>query len=154
MRLRGKYDALRAIYEVADMILKDYQQNAINDLEKFMELVDQKNSLSEAYKIFWESKDVPAKPPYQSTIANVPQVCFKVPTGGGKTFMAAASLQSIFMALPAIKTKVVIWLVPSDTILKQTYKNLSNPGHPYRQRLQVDFADRVTVYNKEQLLMA
>ena len=136
------------------MILKDYQKNAIDDLENFLELVDQTNSLSEAYKRFWESRDVPAKPPYTSTIANVPQVCFKVPTGGGKTFMAAASLQSIFMALPAMKTKVVVWLVPSDTILSQTYKNLNNPDHPYRQRLQVDFSDRVVVYNKEQLLMA
>ena len=136
------------------MILKDYQKNAISDLENFLELVDQTNSLSEAYKRFWELRDVPAKPPYTSTIANVPQVCFKVPTGGGKTFMAAASLQSIFMALPAMKTKVVVWLVPSDTILSQTYKNLNNPDHPYRQRLQVDFSDRVAVYNKEQLLMA
>ena len=136
------------------MILKDYQKNAINDLENFLELVDKTNSLSEAYKKFWALRDVPAKPPYTSTIANVPQVCFKVPTGGGKTFMAAASLQSIFMALPAIKTKVVVWLVPSDTILSQTYKNLNNPDHPYRQRLQIDFSDRVVVYNKEQLLMA
>lgn len=136
------------------MILKDYQKNAINDLENFLELVDKTNSLSEAYKKFWALRDVPAKPPYTSTIANVPQVCFKVPTGGGKTFMAAASLQSIFMALPAIKTKVVVWLVPSDTILSQTYKNLNNPDHPYRQRLQIDFSDRVAVYNKEQLLMA
>ena len=139
---------------MSNMILKDYQKNAISDLENFLELVDQTNSLSEAYKRFWEMRDVPAKPPYTSTIANVPQVCFKVPTGGGKTFMAAASLQSIFMALPAMKTKVVVWLVPSDTILSQTYKNLNNPDHPYRQRLQVDFSDRVVVYNKEQLLMA
>ena len=139
---------------MSNMILKDYQKNAISDLENFLELVDQTNSLSEAYKRFWEMRDVPAKPPYTSIIANVPQVCFKVPTGGGKTFMAASSLQSIFMALPAVKTKVVVWLVPSDTILSQTYKNLNNPDHPYRQRLQVDFSDRVVVYNKEQLLMA
>ena len=139
---------------MSNMILKDYQKNAIDDLENFLELVDQTNSLFEAYKKFWEMRDVPAKPPYTSTIANVPQVCFKVPTGGGKTFMAAASLQSIFMALPAMKMKVVVWLVPPDTILSQTYKNLNNPDHPYRQRLQVDFSDRVVVYNKEQLLMA
>lgn len=139
---------------MSNMILKDYQKNAIGDLENFLELVDQINSLSEAYKKFWEMRDVPAKPPYTSTIASVPQVCFKVPTGGGKTFMAAASLQSIFMALPAMKTKIVVWLVPSDTILSQTYKNLNNPDHPYRQRLQVDFSDHVVVYNKEQLLMA
>ena len=135
------------------MELKGYQEEAIQDLEDFIRLVDENNPLKEAYKIFWESRDVPAKPPYKSTIAGVPQVCFKVPTGGGKTFMAAASIKSIFLGFPATKRKVVVWLVPSETILTQTYKNLSDPAHPYNRRLQMDFSENVKVYNKEQLLM-
>lgn len=67
--------------------------------------------------------------------------------------MAAASLKSIFMALPSTQTKMVVWLVPSETILSQTYKNLSNVAHPYRQRLDIDFNGQVAVYNKMQLLM-
>ena len=135
------------------MELKVYQDAALRDLEKFLELLDKTNSLKEAYKIFWESQDVPAKPPYKSTISGIPQVCFKVPTGGGKTLMAAASVKSIFLGLPATKSKFVVWLVPSETILTQTYKNLSDPAHPYNHRLQVDFSEQVRVYNKEQLLM-
>ena len=112
------------------MILKNYQQTAIRDLEDFFKILDEKNSLSEAYKVFWESRDVLAKPPYQNNISGVPQVCFKVPTGGGKTFMAVASLKSIFNFLPSTQTKMVVWLVPSETILSQTYKNLHNIAHP------------------------
>ena len=135
------------------MILKDYQQTAIRDLEDFLKILDEKNSLSEAYKVFWESRDVQARPPYQNNISGVPQVCFKVPTGGGKTFMAVASLKSIFNFLPSTQTKMVVWLVPSETILSQTYKNLHNIAHPYRQQLNTDFNGQVAVYDKMQLLM-
>lgn len=134
------------------MILKDYQLSAIQDLEDFLQLLDRGNSLPEAYKIFWENRDVPAKPPYQNTIPKVPQVCFKVPTGGGKTFIAAASIKIICDYVKPDKNRVVVWLVPSETILTQTYKNLSNGSHPYKKKLYEDFGYNIEVYTKEQLL--
>lgn len=69
-------------------------------------------------------------------------------------FLATASLKKIFDALPATQNKVVVWLVPSDTILSQTYKNLSDPAHPYHQRLKDDFNRQIEIYNKTQLLAA
>lgn len=132
------------------MILKDYQQRAIDDLADFLRRLTAGNSIKRAFAEFWLSRDVRAEA-YQNTIANVPQVCFKVPTGGGKTFMAAASLRVIFDELPA-QNKFVVWLVPSETILAQTYKNLSDAAHPYRRRLEADFGGQVAVYGKEQLL--
>ena len=68
-------------------------------------------------------------------------MCMKVPTGGGKTFMACASIRKIFSGMPEEKTKVVVWLVPSDSILSQTIRTLSSVGHDYRQRL--DFCKRL-----------
>ena len=135
------------------MILKDYQQQAIKNLEDFMKLLDENKPISKSFKEFWAIRDVQARPPYQNNIPGVPQVCFKVPTGGGKTFMAAASIKSIFLALPSIQNKFVVWLVPSEAILSQTYKNLNNAAHPYRQRLDIDFSGQVAVYKKTQLLM-
>lgn len=132
------------------MILKDYQQRAIDDLADFLRRLKASKSIKRAFAEFWLSRDVRAEA-YQNTIANVPQVCFKVPTGGGKTFMAAASLRVIFDELPA-QNKFVVWLVPSETILAQTYKNLSDAAHPYRRRLEADFGGQVAVYGKEQLL--
>ena len=46
----------------------------------------------------------------------------------------------------------MVWLVPSVTILEQTIRNLSNPVHPYRQRINTHFNSRVEVYRKEDLL--
>ena len=135
------------------MILKDYQQQAIKNLEDFLKLLDENKPISRSFKEFWASRDVQARPPYQNNISGVPQVCFKVPTGGGKTFMAAASIKSIFLALPATQSKFVVWLVPSEAILSQTYKNLNDTAHPYRQKLDVDFNGQVAIYNKMQLLM-
>ncbi|MBQ4422432.1 MAG: DEAD/DEAH box helicase family protein [Schwartzia sp.] len=135
------------------MILKDYQAQAIRDLRRFLELLEQMDSLSAAYAALWAEKDALARPPYQSTLPGVPQVCFKVPTGGGKTFMAAASAGPIFEAMPIARGKVIVWLVPSDAILSQTLKNLRDPSHPYRRRLQADFAEPVAVYAKDELLM-
>ena len=136
------------------MILKDYQAQAIKNLEDFLQLLDDNKTISDAFKNFWLSRDVEARPPYQNNIPHVPQVCFKVPTGGGKTFMATASLKVIFDTLPATQSKVVVWLVPSETILTQTYKNLSDPNHPYHRALDADFDGQIVVYTKEQLLTA
>ena len=91
-------------------------------------------------------------PSYNNSIECVPHVCMKVPTGGGKTFMACASVKRIFDALPTGKPQVVVWLVPSDSILTQTIRTLSDVNHPYRQKLDQDFAGRVGVYTKEMLL--
>ena len=75
-----------------------------------------------------------------------------VPTGGGKTFIACNAVRPIFDALPATKTKAVVWLVPSDAILTQTAKALKDTSHPYRQKIDVDFGGRVEVYTKQELL--
>ena len=133
------------------MELKSYQEQAIRDLKTFLAFVNKESSLSLAYTAYWETKDVPARPPYCNRLPGVPHVCFKVPTGGGKTFMAAASILPIFEAIP-LKYRAVVWLVPSETILSQTYGNLTDAGHPYRQRLERDFHGRVEIYGKEQLL--
>lgn len=79
-------------------------------------------------------------------------VCFKVPTGGGKTFIACASLKPFFEQMPLSKIRVVAWLVPSNSILEQTIRTLSDVDHPYRQRIEMDFSGRVEVLTKEQLL--
>lgn len=54
--------------------------------------------------------------------------------------------------MPQQRAKAVVWLAPSDSILTQTYNALSNPAHPYRQRLDASFGGRVQIYSKGQAL--
>ncbi|WP_028822130.1 DEAD/DEAH box helicase [Propionimicrobium lymphophilum] len=138
------------------MELKKYQNRVIADLKDYLTQVNEQPTLSEAFKMFWESRQIevgtPQMPGYQNVIDGVPHVCYKVPTGGGKTFLACASVKPIFEALPPTRKQAVVWLVPSDSILTQTLAALKNSSHPYRQKLNTDFGGRVEVYSKEELL--
>ena len=134
------------------MELKSYQKKVIADLTRYLELLNETQNYMTAFEQFWREKSAPALGRYQNVIPGVPNLCFKVPTGGGKTFIACNAVRPIFDALPATKTKAVVWLVPSDAILTQTAKSLKNPQHPYRQKIDVDFGGRVEVYTKQELL--
>ena len=138
------------------MELNNYQRQVMRDLSSYLHCVNRGTNLFSAWREYWFAKDVAVGlggvPSYNNSIERVPHVCMKVPTGGGKTFMACASVKRIFDALPAGKPKVVVWLVPSDSILTQTIRTLSDVNHPYRQKLDQDFAGRVGVYTKEMLL--
>ena len=139
------------------MELKSYQKEVIADLARYLELVVELQSPSKAYQALWSENNVMVglggMPAYVNDLPGVPHVCAKVPTGGGKTFIAASAVNTIFSAVPQRRAKALVWLVPSDAILTQTRKALENPAHPYRQRLDRDFGGRVQVYSKEQALM-
>lgn len=142
------------------MELKKYQQEVIDDLSDFIDEIEKHNRLDVAFREFWAKKGISVNDyendclhPYDNSVKGVPRVTVKVPTAGGKTFIACNALQTIFKNMPMGKPKVVAWFVPSDTILKQTYKNLSNPSHPYRQKIDSLFNGRVQVVDKESALM-
>ncbi len=141
------------------MELKSYQQEVLNDLASFMEQLNQDNNLSHAYRNYWLHKGIDVNGigndvlhPYDNTIKGVPRVMFKVPTAGGKTFIACNALRTIFDHTPSDAPRVVVWFVPSDPILVQTYKNLNNPHHPYRQKIDTLFNHAVQVVDKESAL--
>ncbi len=138
------------------MELNNYQKQVMRDLSGYLVCVNHSTNLFAAWREYWFAKDVAVGlggvPSYNNSIERVPHICMKVPTGGGKTFMACASVKRIFDALPAGKPQIVVWLVPSDSILTQTIRTLSDVNHPYRQKLDQDFAGRVGVYTKEMLL--
>ena len=141
------------------MELKSYQQEVLNDLDAFMEQVEADGNLKVAYRNFWLKKGLDVNDlqsevlhPYDNTVTGVPRVMLKVPTAGGKTFIACNALKTIFDRQPAALPRVVTWFVPSDSILTQTYNNLNNPQHPYRQRLDTLFSNAVQVVDKERAL--
>lgn len=141
------------------MQLKPYQQQVISDLDRFLGLLEGR-STRQAYDQFWRehprSPLVPqrgeAVEPYKENVPGVPHLCLKVPTGGGKTYLACAALSPVFRTYPMLKAQAVVWLVPSLPILEQTLKNLRDKNHPYRMRLDAEFGSRVEVYDKQRLL--
>ena len=140
------------------MELNSYQREVMGNLSAYLSALNETGDLNKAWQKYWSDQDVAvglgtgSVPGYRNSIKGVPHVCMKVPTGGGKTFMACAAVRRIFDALPQGKPKMVVWLVPSDPILVQTTTNLMNPDHPYTRRLNADFGGRVGVFTKEMLL--
>ena len=142
------------------MELKPYQQEVINDLSLFLETIQETKNVADAFTDFWMMHPkTPLQPfpgkaiePYKNNIPQVPHVCVKVPTAGGKTFIACNAIKTIFDAFHYDRKKAVVWLVPSITILDQTIKNLKNTNHPYREKINSHFGNKVEVYDKQALL--
>lgn len=141
------------------MELKTYQKQVIDDLQQYFNYLQQYKEVDSAFDKFWEDKAGPYVPlsgegmrPYQHTVPNAIHLSIKVPTAGGKTFIACNSLKTIFDALPEQQSKTVVWLVPWSNLLDQTVKNLSDPNHPYCQKINALFNNRVQVYEKADLL--
>ena len=143
------------------MELKKYQEDTLRDLAQYIDVLNGCNSLSVAYSRSWEQKGVSVcgikndyLRPYINSINSVPRVTLKVPTAGGKTFIACNAIKTIMERLQTdAPNRVVAWFVPSDTILKQTLEKLQDVEHPYRQRLDALFNHRVIVVDKESALM-
>ena len=141
------------------MELKTYQKQVIDDLQLYFEYLQNHKKADKAFNSFWQEKVGFYNPitgegmrPYQNTVPNAVHLSIKVPTAGGKTFIACNALKTIFDAMPETKARAVVWLVPWSNLLDQTVRNLSNPNHPYCQKLNSLFNNRVQVYEKRDLL--
>jgi len=147
------------------MQLKPYQQAVLADVARYVALLDGgQQTPATAFATFWQThpvwplnvaaatNDQPVRP-YQTSnaLARTPQITVKVPTGGGKTYLACHALGTLLADAPAGTPRLVVWLVPSLVILAQTLRDLRNPAHPYRQALNAAFGGRVEVIDKDEL---
>lgn len=122
--------------------LKKYQKSVLSALESFLTLC-RDLPIAQAYQHVLAEQN--RADPYHDLFPGVPCVCLRVPTGGGKTILAAHSVPLVGKAVQLSDAPIAVWLTPSDTIRNQTLEALSNAQHPYRQALAKSFGDRVRV---------
>lgn len=135
------------------MKLKDYQKASLATLREFFE-----EARITGPKAAYES--ITAKPELTKrlkgyaagykpikALPEVPYVCLRLPTGGGKTILAAHSITVAKDAWMEKDFPLVLWLVPTNTIRLQTAEALKNPRHPYRKVLDKAFGSRVRVFD-------
>ena len=96
--------------------------------------------------------DIPYSPRRDGIGRPVPNIIFKVPTGGGKTFLAVASLSKLFGKYLGRNKGFVLWIVPNEAIYTQTKRQLADRQHPYRQMLDVLSGNAVRILEKDQQL--
>jgi type III restriction enzyme len=92
--------------------------------------------------------EIPYSPRKDGLGEDVPDICLKVPTGGGKTLLAASAVSRIMGRYLRRNYGFVLWIVPNEAIYTQTKKHLSNREHPYRQILDRAAAGRVKFLEK------
>ena len=80
-------------------------------------------------------------------LPDIPYVCLRLPTGGGKTILGAHAVAVARDAWVEKDWPTVLWLTPTKTIRRQTAEALKSPGHPYRQALNEAFGARVRVFD-------
>jgi type III restriction enzyme len=123
---------------MATHIAKRYQQSVLESVEKYFR---ETRRIANADKAFYNTthdlwgKGV-AYHPIEGFDVGMPYFCLRVPTGGGKTWLAAKSVALVNAQLLRTEFSVILWLVPSKTIREQTLRALRDREHPYHQALR------------------
>lgn len=129
------------------MELKDYQRRALDALRVFLEQAAVRPNAA-AYAAACAVGEPGAFQAAYRPLADLPDVpycCLRLPTGGGKTLLAAHAIGVARDAYLDRRYPVVLWLVTSSTIAEQTLDALKKPSHPYRQALEASFGGAVRV---------
>lgn len=132
--------------------LKGYQQRALDTLSEFLRKAKKDGDIAQAYSDTLEQQKLPAIPYRDYQFGAVPYVCIRIPTGGGKTVLASHSIVTAGRDWLEVDFPVVLWLVPSTTIRKQTVDALKKSGHPYREKLDKAFNNQVLVLDVDEVI--
>ncbi|MEO5655960.1 MAG: DEAD/DEAH box helicase family protein [Nitrosospira sp.] len=136
------------------MELKPFQRDALDTLATFLERARTLANPEQAFIENWRNRDTPQTPPPYRTmpgLPGVPNVCLRLPTGGGKTLLAAHTVAIAGRHYLEREFPVVLWMVPTNTIRLQTAEALKKPGHPYRAALDDAFDGRVSVFDAAEI---
>lgn len=144
--------------------LKTYQQKVLDELRNFLlALSDFKVKYRNALQIdpdiaqdynfpkrAWE-KATGRTIYYSKTNGlgeHLPDIYLKVPTGGGKTLLACHAIDQIHKTYLNKQTGLVLWIMPSTQIYRQTISALKNREHPYRQMLDISSGGKTLIKEK------
>ena len=134
--------------------LKDYQEKVLETLSSYLAALGdaqekekrQNKTLADAgnetldedwpkqgWKSFWKGR---SNVEWQNCVDGcgrpVPNICLKIPTGGGKTLLGVHAVERINGEFFRRNNGLVLWIVPSEAIYSQTLKNFRDPEHPCR----------------------
>ncbi len=135
--------------------LKTYQENVLDSLQRYFQscdrLKDADSAFYETTRTLWE-RGIPYRSITEpSELADIPYICLRLPTGGGKTLLACHAIAIANRDFLKVDHSIVLWLVPSNAIRTQTIMALRDRKHPYRQALDSTL-DNVEVMDVEEAL--
>lgn len=144
------------------MLLKEYQKRTVEAVREFLEqLAELRTKAAKARELdpdldfdwvrsAWE-KCAPSRAfvPRRNGLGEpLPSFCLKIPTGGGKTLLATKVVDLVNTHYRKKQPGLVLWIVPTTQIYRQTLRALKDRDHPYRQMLDLASAARTLILEK------
>lgn len=143
------------------MPLKRYQERVIGEVSVFLRALSaqqaagNKHASLDAWGDAKKQFFVPGsyRPRRNGLNKDLPAFCIKVPTGGGKTLIATQVLGIIYDIILKSRngTGLVLWVVPSDQIYKDTLKRLRDRRDFYRESLEFAVSRRIEIWEKHEI---
>lgn len=143
------------------MQLKKYQERVLQEVKQFLDALVRQQAAGAGHPALdaWNECRGPLNliGHYQERQnglgKDLPTFCVKVPTGGGKTLLATQILGSIHQTVLKSRHGVglVLWVVPTDQIYKDTLKSLRDRRHFYRESLEHALSHRLEVWEKHDI---
>src|SRR5438094_3041045 len=140
------------------MELKKYQRRVLDEVAAYLAELAKQQSAGNRHAALdaWENFRVPGRqyiPRRNQLGKDMPNFCLKVPTGGGKTLLATQVLGSIYSTILEKRNGagLVLWVVPSDQIYKDTIRALRDRNHFYRVSLEHAVSRRWEVWEKHEI---
>lgn len=122
---------------MSGFVAKQYQQSALDSVLAYFQKCHARGSPSLAFTATTEElwgKGL-SYHRIEGFAADMPYFCLRVPTGGGKTWLAAKCAALVNTHLLRTDHSVLLWLVPSKAIRDQTLKLLKNRDTPLHAAL-------------------
>src|SRR5579859_2746969 len=144
------------------MQLKRYQERVLQEVKQYLDLLvaqqkggNREHAALDAWRKAERQNLLYLIDPYiereNGLSEDLPTFCIKVPTGGGKTLLATQILGLIHQK--TLKQRngagLVLWVVPSDQIYKDTLKALRDRRHFYRESLEHALSRRLEIWEKQ-----
>ncbi|MEX2524902.1 MAG: DEAD/DEAH box helicase family protein [Gammaproteobacteria bacterium] len=117
---------------------RNYQQQVLDSVEQYFRTCHDLQDANTAFyqttlKLWNRGLEFRPLPNFDEAM---PYFCLRVPTGGGKTWLAAKAVQLVNTQLLRTEHSVILWLVPSNPIREQTLRALKDRNHPYHAALR------------------
>lgn len=130
--------------------LKEYQKRTLSALEQYLSSA-RVIGPKEAFERFVKANPTDRRPQsygHRWGLTEVPYVCLRLPTGGGKTLLASHCVDIAARTFMERDFPLVLWLVPTNMIRQQTVEALKASFHPYREPLNAAFGqERVDIFD-------
>ena len=139
------------------MELKTYQHRVIEEVERYLVRLAAERARGNARHAAmdaWRDLGLGKYVDRQNGLGeDLPTFCIKVPTGGGKTLLATQILGAIHRTIHRDRNGagLVLWVVPSSQIYRDTLRRLRDRNDMYRMMLEHAVSRRIELWEKHEI---